>query len=177
MYLTRPFRRPSHFVVSREAGEEIMEEPERDFITDLVGKIFGKEVLEDPEPFGLKRMTKEEWPDQWPAVTNDFDVAPLEADNTAELKKVRGLLKQTQMEKLPLGLAYDASVHGWSAAAFHKQLDGQGAGLLVGVTKSGTTFGGYNPRYGAFSLPSEKKSLFRLQCDFPVLRSYPHPFS
>mmetsp|Transcript_5043 Transcript_5043/g.12669 ORF Transcript_5043/g.12669 Transcript_5043/m.12669 type:complete len:370 (+) Transcript_5043:91-1200(+) len=136
----------SRNLVGKVFGDEILEEPERDFITDLVGKIFGKEVLEDPEPFGLKRMTKDEWPDQWPAVTDDFDVAPLESDDTTELKKVRGLLKQTQMEKLPLGLAYDASVHGWSAAAFHKQLDGQGAGLLVGVTKSGTTFGGYNPR-------------------------------
>ena len=36
------------------------EEGSGDFVTDLVGKIFGKEVLADPEPFGLKRMTKDE---------------------------------------------------------------------------------------------------------------------
>lgn len=118
-----------------------------DFVTDLVGKIFGKDVLADPEPFGLKRMTKEEWPDQWPANTTDFDVEPLETDDTVELREVvRPVLKQTQMEFLELGLAYDANVHGWSASSFHTQMDGQGAGLLVGVTDSGQTFGGYNPR-------------------------------
>mmetsp|Transcript_41960 Transcript_41960/g.133924 ORF Transcript_41960/g.133924 Transcript_41960/m.133924 type:complete len:104 (-) Transcript_41960:1434-1745(-) len=31
-----------------------------DFVTNLVGKIFGKAVLEDENPAGLKRMTKEE---------------------------------------------------------------------------------------------------------------------
>ncbi|WZN60700.1 TLDc domain-containing protein [Chloropicon roscoffensis] len=118
-----------------------------DFVTDLVGKIFGKDVLADPEPFGLKRMTREEWPDQWPANTTDFDVEPLETDDTVELREVvRPVLKQTQMEFLELGLAYDANVHGWSASSFHTQMDGQGAGLLVGVTDSGQTFGGYNPR-------------------------------
>jgi hypothetical protein len=31
----------------------------------VVMNVFGKDVMNDPEPMGLKRMTKEEWPDQW----------------------------------------------------------------------------------------------------------------
>ncbi|UPR01099.1 TLDc domain-containing protein [Chloropicon primus] len=136
------WRRRHPFVVlgpARGGGES------GDFVTDLVGKIFGKEVLADPEPFGLKRMTKEEWPDQWPATTTEW-AEPLESDDTPELLKVRPLLKQTQMEKLKLGLAYDANVHGWGSGPFHTQLDGQGAGLLVATSTDGRVFGGYNPR-------------------------------
>ena len=36
----------------------------QDLVTKLVGMIFGKQVLEDPEPAGLKRMNKTDWPDQ-----------------------------------------------------------------------------------------------------------------
>ena len=137
-------------LVSNVFGEEIIKSPEEsesgDFVTDVVGKIFGAGVLADPEPMGLKRMTKEEWPDQWPAVTDQWaDPLPCDEGND-ELEKIRPLLKQTQMEKLELGLAYDASVHGWSARAFHERLDGQGAGLLVATSTDGVTFGGYNPR-------------------------------
>ena len=85
-------------------------------------KIFGQDVLADPEPFGLKRMTKEEWPDQWPAVVDAW--ADVLLSDEGEIAKVRPVLKQTQMEYLKLGLAYDASVHGWTANAFHTQLDG-----------------------------------------------------
>lgn len=116
-----------------------------DFITDMVGKIFGKEALADPEPFGLKRMQKEEWPDQWPAETTASGT-PLESDVTDELKKVRRVLKQTQLEFLALGCAYDAETHGWSSRAFHTQLDGQGAAVLVAETTTGEVFGGYNPK-------------------------------
>lgn len=35
-------------------------EDEGDFITNLVGSIFGKKVIEDPEPAGLKRMCAKE---------------------------------------------------------------------------------------------------------------------
>jgi hypothetical protein len=57
-----------------------------------------------------------------------------------------GDFNRAQLEKVPLGLVYDASVHGWSPAAFHQQLDGMGAALLVAQTESGTIFGGYNPK-------------------------------
>lgn len=115
-----------------------------DFITDMVGKIFGKDALSDPEPLGLKRMTKEDWPDQWPATTEAV-AAAVEGDDDV-LRVVRRTLTQTQLEKLRLGVAYDANVHGWSARAFHTQLDGQGAGILVATTADGEVFGGYNPK-------------------------------
>lgn len=114
-----------------------------DFITDVVGAIFGRDALRDPEPMGLKRMTREAWPDQWPATTA-ATAATVDGDD-AILVNARRVLTQTQLEKLSLGVAYDANVHGWSAKAFHTQLDGQGAGLLVGETADGEVFGGYNP--------------------------------
>ena len=121
------------------------EESSGDFITDMVGKIFGKDVLNDPEPAGLKRMTKEDWPDQFLAVKQATAVT-LASDDTKELQMIRKVLTQTQLEKLALGIAFDANVHGWSANSFHTQLDGQGAALLVGVTDDGVVFGGYNSK-------------------------------
>ena len=35
-----------------------------DLVSRLVGFVFGKQALQDPAPAGLKRMSKEEWPDQ-----------------------------------------------------------------------------------------------------------------
>ena len=116
-----------------------------DFITNLVVKLFPG-ALDDPEPAGLKRMTKEEWPDQWPANSEEF-LEPIEdIDDTRELRLVRRVLKQTQMETKKLGIAYDANTHGWSGSSFHTQLDGQGCGLLIAETTDGVVFGGYNPK-------------------------------
>ena len=131
--------------VCRAKQDDAPEEQELDFVTRMVVKVFGKDALEDPEPMGLKRMTKEEWPDQWPALLDEF-AEPLPSDDTPELKNVRAVLKQTQLENQPLGLAFDAGVHGWKASSFHTQLDGQGAAILVATTTDGTVFGGYNPK-------------------------------
>ena len=109
----------------------------------LAHRALGRALSDDPEPMGLKRMTKEEWPDQWPAETT-ASAAALASDE-GEVREIRPALKQTQLEKLALGCAYDAATHGWSARAFHTQLDGQGAAVLVGKTADGETFGGYNP--------------------------------
>ena len=106
--------------------------------------VFGKQVLDDPNPAGLKRMTKADWPDQYPAVVGEY-AAPVEGD-TAEVAALRPLLKQTQLEFQPLALAYDAEQHGWSAAAFHEKLDGLGAAVLVLQTAGGAVCGGYNPK-------------------------------
>ena len=115
-----------------------------DLITSWVEKLFGKAAVDDPRPAGLARMTKEEWPDQWPAVTDEF-ASPLAADE-GEVLRLRPLLKQTQLEFLPLALAYDADVHGWSEDAFHARMDGQGAALLVLETRDGLVAGAYNPK-------------------------------
>eukprot|EP00227_Mantoniella_beaufortii_P013043 CAMPEP_0197590036 /NCGR_PEP_ID=MMETSP1326-20131121/10771_1 /TAXON_ID=1155430 /ORGANISM="Genus nov. species nov., Strain RCC2288" /LENGTH=261 /DNA_ID=CAMNT_0043155031 /DNA_START=46 /DNA_END=827 /DNA_ORIENTATION=- len=121
------------------------ETEELDFVTRMVMNVFGKDALDDPEPMGLKRMNAEEWPDQWPALVDEY-AEPLETDDTEELVSVRAVLKQTQLENMPLGLAYDADVHGWRSSSFHTQLDGQGAALLVAISADGTVFGGYNPK-------------------------------
>ena len=103
--------------------EEEEEEDSGDFITNLVGKLFPG-MLDDPEPAGLKRMTREEWPDQWPANCEEFLEPMSDIDDTRELRLVRRVLKQTQMESKRLGIAYDAETHGWSGSSFHTQLDG-----------------------------------------------------
>ena len=90
----------------------------------MVVKVFGQDALDDPEPMGLKRMSKEEWPDQWPGMC-DGSAAALPSDDTEELRLVRAVLKQTQLEYMPLGIAYDAETHGWRASSFHTQCDGQ----------------------------------------------------
>lgn len=43
-------------------------------------------------------------------------------------------------------LAYSADEHGWSAAAFHGQVDTYGAAVVLARTAGGAVFGGYNPR-------------------------------
>ena len=58
-------RRPT---VRVNAGQANDDDQELDFVTRMVMNVFGKDALDDPEPMGLKRMTKEEWPDQWPAL-------------------------------------------------------------------------------------------------------------
>ena len=123
-----------HHVVVR-AGE--------DFVTKLVRQIFGEAAVNDPSPAGLTRMTREDWPDQWPPTTELAD--PLEGDE-GEVVRLRPLLKQTCLEKQPLALVYDAQVDGWSAEAFHARLDGMGAAVLVCETAAGDWVGGYNPK-------------------------------
>jgi len=119
------------------------DDTEQDFVTRMIGKLFPS-ALDDMAPAGLKRMTIEEWPDQWPAIVDEW-AEPLNEDSP-EVAQLRPMLKQTMLELSPLGLAYDANVHGWSPAAFHEQLDGMGAALLVAQTAGGAVFGGYNPK-------------------------------
>lgn len=143
---TRGASRPSRVCSATRDDRDAAPEEELDFVTRMVMNVFGKDALDDPEPMGLKRMTKEDWPDQWPALCDGTLAEPLESDDTEELRRVRAVLAQTQLEYQPLGIADDANVHGWRASAFHTQLDGQGAAVLVAVTADGTVFGGYNPK-------------------------------
>ncbi|KAK3258866.1 hypothetical protein CYMTET_32112 [Cymbomonas tetramitiformis] len=129
---------------NRTTRLQAKDEDAPDFITGLVGKIFGKAAVEDMEPAGLQRMTIEEWPDQWPATTSEW-ADPVEGDE-GDVVYIRPALKQTQMETAPLGLVFDADVHGWSTMAFHDQVDGMGAAVLVCQTGDGVVFGAYNPK-------------------------------
>lgn len=58
---------------------------------------------------------------------------------------VRPLLKQTQLEKRPLQVAYNAKKHGWNTRAFHSKVDGKGAAVVLAKV-GGQWCGGYNPR-------------------------------
>ena len=44
-----------------------------------VGRLFPS-MVKDMQPAGLQRMTVEQWPDQWPAVTDQY-AAPVEGDD------------------------------------------------------------------------------------------------
>lgn len=72
---------------------------EPDLIERMVGAIFGKKALEDPEPFGLKRINFEELPDQF--VEMKAQAKPVPGD-TEEVALFRPLLARTQLENKPL---------------------------------------------------------------------------
>ena len=116
------------------AGDD---EPEEDFITSIVAKLFGQAAVDDPAPAGLTRMTKEEWPDQWVAVEEMAD--PLDGED-GEPALLRPLLKQTQLCFLPLTLVFDADIHGWSNTAFHECVCKNSLSFLAafGVVLGGT---------------------------------------
>jgi len=115
-----------------------------DLIESLVGKLFGRQALEDSSPFGMKRMSAEDYPEMYPATTDQW-ADPLAGDSK-EVATLRPLLARTQLERVPLRLAYDAGRDGWSAAAFHERVNTFGAGLVVLQTAGGAVVGGYNPR-------------------------------
>jgi TLD. len=50
-----------------------------------------------------------------------------------------------EKQNVKLGCVYKESRDGFSAIDFHKTCDGRGSGLVVILTKSGKTFGGFNP--------------------------------
>lgn len=95
-------------------------------------------------PGGLKRLSDEASKELYPAVTDAF-AQPLDGDSE-DVALLRPLLAQTQLESVPLRLAFDSSRDGWAASAFHERVDGFGATLVVAETAGGAVVGGYNPR-------------------------------
>lgn len=83
-------------------------------------------------------------PDTYPATKTDF-AAPVEGDSE-EAALLRPMLKNTNLEYLSLRLAYDASVHGWSASSWHSKVDTTGPCLVVARTVGGAYCGGYAPK-------------------------------
>eukprot|EP00882_Tetradesmus_deserticola_P017578 GHRQ01018830.1.p2 GENE.GHRQ01018830.1~~GHRQ01018830.1.p2 ORF type:complete len:241 (+),score=65.70 GHRQ01018830.1:812-1534(+) len=115
---------------------------EYDLVTRMVGKLFGKAVVEDQSPFGLKRM---DWSSvQDLEVTTDRWGDPVQTDDPL-MAKVRPLLAGTQLETETLRCAYCATEDGWNPDAFHERVDGYGAALCVARTQGGAVLGGYNP--------------------------------
>lgn len=82
--------------------------------------------------------------EQYPATTTEW-AEPLLGDGS-EVAALRPMLACTQLERLPLRLAFDANRDGWDGDAFHTRVDGFGAALVVATTQGGAVCGGYNPR-------------------------------
>ena len=131
--------RPGSRARLQHARRRVVVRAGEDFVTKLARMVFGNAAVNDPAPAGLTRMSREDWPDQWPPTTELAE--PLEGDE-GEIVRLRPLLRQTQLEKQPLALVYDAQADGWSAATFHERVDGMGAAVLVCETVSGVWCGG-----------------------------------
>lgn len=115
------------------------EEP--DPVERIFSFFFGKK---ETAPLGMARFGPDRFPEQYPATKTDWAL-PVPDDDT-HVAIVRPFLKNTNLERRPLRLAYDANRHGWNAVAFHKKVDRKGPSLVVCTTTSGLTCGGYNPK-------------------------------
>lgn len=111
------------------------DEADLDPIERMVGKLFGRKALEDPTPGGLARLSDEAAKELYPAVTDSW--ADPQPSDTPDVAVLRPLLKQTQLESVPLRLAFDADADGWTPAAFHAAVDAFGAALVVAETGAG----------------------------------------
>jgi len=130
--------------VDREGNpvEQVASPPpdERDFAEKLFGVFFG-----DPEEgvtSGIARTSSA--PDTYPATKTEF-ADPVAADN-AEMKLLRPLLKDTNLEFLDLKVVYDAQRDGWNADAFHRGTNYKGPCIVICRTRVGALCGGYAPK-------------------------------
>jgi TLD len=124
---------------AEQPGQVDADEP--DLIEKVFSMFFGKP---EETPFGLKRFGKERFPEQYPAVIDEW-ADPVPSD-TAEMAILRPLLKNTNLESRALRVTYNANQQGWSATKFHQAVDKQGGALVVCKTTSGLLCGGYNPK-------------------------------
>jgi hypothetical protein len=112
-----------------------------DPVEKLFNFFFGKK---EENPFGLARFGRSRFPEQYPAVKDEWAL-PVSTDDK-EMALIRPFLKGTNLEMRALKLTYDANRNGWNAAAFHRCVDRLGGGIVVCVSKSGLVCGGYNPK-------------------------------
>lgn len=125
-----------------------------DIVERWFGKIFGTEALEVEESFGMKRLNN---PEMYPADTTTFLSEVLPSDE-GDVRYLRKLLANTQLEQAPLRLAYDSASNGLSVHAFHDAVNTYGAALLVCYMSHGAVVGGYNPR-GWIGLGEDRDSI------------------
>jgi TLD len=111
---------------------------------DWVSSLF-KKLLPTPEDIGLTRFTKESLPEKYPAIKDVYaEILPSDTSDE-QMKLVRQVLAQTNLERRPLVLAYSAKLDSFKASAFHQKVDKKGPAVVLCKTKSGGVFGGYNP--------------------------------
>ena len=82
----------------------------------------------------------ERFPEQYPATVDSF-AEPVASDDR-DMKAVRSLLKNTNLEFRALKLTYSANRDGWNAPSFHRKVDKLGGGLVVCTTEDGLVCGG-----------------------------------
>lgn len=114
---------------------------EDDPIEKIFGFFFG---AKEETPYGMARFGRERFPEQYPAVLDEW-AAPVAGDD-ATMSLLRPLLKNTNLEYRNLRLTYDANQDGWDPIAFHSKVDKQGGAIVLCTTQSGVQCGGYNPK-------------------------------
>lgn len=134
-----PVVRPRATSSSLRTAKE--EKDEGDFIERVWTSLFGPK---EESPFGMSRMTIDQFPDQFPAEYTRR-AAPVSTDR-GDAALVRPLLAQTELETRSLKVAYDAAVDGWTSDAFHRGVDKLGPGVVLCRSELGAVFGGYNPK-------------------------------
>lgn len=130
---------------SPQQAEEEIETDNNDFSDDPIDKIFsvffGKK---EKEPMGMKRFGIEKFPEQYPAVIDEW-AEPVATDDK-DMAVLRPMLKNTNFETRSLKLTYSANRDGWNPVAFHKKVDKLGGGIVVCTSVDGLICGGYNPK-------------------------------
>jgi len=130
---------------SVQGSEEENVAAEDDFSDDPVDKVFSFFFGQKEEsPMGMKRFGREKFPEQYPAVIDEW-ADPVETDDK-EMAVLRPMLKNTNLEFRGLKLTYSANRDGWNPTTFHKKVDKLGGGIVVCTTTDGLVCGGYNPK-------------------------------
>jgi hypothetical protein len=143
-----------------------------DLVTRWVGRIFGKEAVDDPTPFGLKRMDWSKVKDL--EVTMDREAKPMKSDDPM-MKLLRPMLAGSSLEEEDLRLCFDANEAGWTPQAFHAAVDGYGPTIVLARTVGGALIGGYNP-LGYDGYGSDKSTMGAFLFTWPDGNTKTKPF-
>ncbi len=112
-----------------------------DPVEKMFGFFFG---AKEEAPMGMARFGKERFPEQYPAVKDEW-AEPVDTDDK-EMQMIRPFLKNTNLEERGLKLTYDANKDGWDAASFHNAVDKKGGAVVLIESRMGIVCGGYNPK-------------------------------
>lgn len=111
---------------------------------DFITKLFGW-AMPKPEQVGLNRYDRQSLPENYPA-EKKRQAELLVSDTSDNVKLIRPLLAQTNLEYRKLTLTYSSQKQGFNAKKFHAAVDGKGpAVVLCKSSLTGTLYGGYNP--------------------------------
>jgi len=123
--------------------EESAEQPYSD--DDPVEKMFNFFFgAKEEAPMGMARFGKDRFPEQYPAVKDQWADA-VESDDK-DMKIFRPFLKNTNLEERAVKLSYDANRDGWDPITFHQKVDKLGGAIVLCETRLGIVGGGYNPK-------------------------------